>query len=124
MRAECFFMLVGEQDDSDDFGSSQKGKIDVMARDFSAPTGEDKLSKANLPKIMQVKNWGKMSRTKWTHLNNEDTTDRESPWFQKDIMRDKYLAKQGGMKVSYTADAGLARPKGKKLKSYEEYEEQ
>lgn len=33
-------------------------------RDFSAPTGEDKMDKSILPKVMQVKNFGRSGRTK------------------------------------------------------------
>ncbi|GAU30831.1 hypothetical protein TSUD_267510 [Trifolium subterraneum] len=46
----------------------------IFARDFSAPTGEDKMDKTMLPKVMQVKHFGRSGRTKWSHLVNEDTT--------------------------------------------------
>jgi len=46
----------------------------TFSRDFSAPTGEDNMNKAILPKVMQVRNFGRRGRTKWTHLVNEDTT--------------------------------------------------
>ncbi|CAI0385116.1 unnamed protein product [Linum tenue] len=51
----------------------------VFKRDFSAPTGEDKMDKSILPKVMQVKHFGRSGRTKWTHLVNEDTTDWDNP---------------------------------------------
>lgn len=48
---------------------------DIMKRNYMAPTKEDKwLNFETLPKIMQVKNWGMASRTKWTHLVDQDTT--------------------------------------------------
>lgn len=55
------------------------GKDGVFTRDFSAPTGEDKMDKTILPKVMQVKHFGRSGRTKWTHLVNEDTTDWNNP---------------------------------------------
>lgn len=55
------------------------GADNIYARDFSAPTGEDKMDKTILPKVMQVKQFGRSGRTKWTHLVNEDTTDWNNP---------------------------------------------
>jgi len=55
--------------------------------DFNQPTGEDKIDKSILPQVMQVKDWGKTGRTKWTHLTNEDTTNWDAPWAQKDIYK-------------------------------------
>ena len=55
------------------------GSDDIFRCDFSAPTGEDKMDKSILPKVMQVKHFGRSGRTKWTHLVNEDTTDWNNP---------------------------------------------
>lgn len=55
------------------------GADNIYIRDFSAPTGEDKMDKTILPKVMQVKHFGRSGRTKWTHLVNEDTTDWNNP---------------------------------------------
>lgn len=54
--------------------SSVKTGADVRAKDYSAPTAEDKIDKERLPQIMQVKNFGKKGRTKYTHLVDQDTT--------------------------------------------------
>ena len=52
----------------------------IYARDFSSATLEDQFDKSVLPKVMQVKNFGRSGRTKYTHLLHEDTTEFESPW--------------------------------------------
>ncbi|KAK8461984.1 hypothetical protein SEVIR_1G124100v4 [Setaria viridis] len=66
------------QESADDVIQSA-GKEDIYSRDFSEPTGEDKMDKSILPKVMQVKHFGRSGRTKWTHLVNEDTTDWNAP---------------------------------------------
>jgi len=66
------------QSESDDWASTV-GSDGIFTRDFSAPTGEDKMDKTILPKVMQVKHFGRSGRTKWTHLVNEDTTDWNNP---------------------------------------------
>ncbi|KAK9713449.1 hypothetical protein RND81_06G027800 [Saponaria officinalis] len=67
------------QDQPDDKAATM-GSDDIYRRDFSAPTGEDKLNKTILPKVMQVKHFGRSGRTKWTHLVKEDTTDWTTPY--------------------------------------------
>lgn len=90
------------------------GTDNIYNRDFSDPTGEDKMDKTILPKVMQVKHFGRSGRTKWTHLVNEDTTDWNSPWIFNDPLRAKYNTKMAGM------NAPIAKPKGsKKLKDWE-----
>lgn len=101
------------QSDADDCAGTAGGDT-IFTRDFSAPTGEDKMDKTILPKVMQVKHFGRSGRTKWTHLVNEDTTDWNNPWTFNDAMRIKYDAKMAGM------NAPIAKPKGsKKLKDWE-----
>lgn len=101
------------QSDADDQAASV-GTDDIFQRDFSAPTGEDKLDRSILPKVMQVKHFGRSGRTKWTHLVGEDTTDWNSPWTSNDPLRDKYNAKMAGM------NAPISKPKGsKKMKDWE-----
>lgn len=54
--------------------SSVKDSNDVRKKDYSQPTLEDKVDKEKLPQILQVKNFGKRGRTKYTHLLDQDTT--------------------------------------------------
>ncbi|KAF8772549.1 hypothetical protein HU200_005506 [Digitaria exilis] len=101
------------QESADDVIQSA-GKDDIYSRDFSEPTGEDKMDKSILPKVMQVKHFGRSGRTKWTHLVNEDTTDWNAPWATNGPLRAKYNAKMAGM------NAPIAKPKGsKKLKDWD-----
>ena len=79
----------------DAMGTTSTG--DIYMRDFSEPTGEDKFDKTVLPKVMQVKNFGRSGRTKWSHLVNEDTTNFEGPWAANDNQRVKYNAKMAAM---------------------------
>ena len=53
---------------------------EIKERDFTAPTREDKLDITLLPKVMQVKNFGRAGRTKYTHLADQDTTDKSAGW--------------------------------------------
>ncbi|KAM4677371.1 microfibrillar-associated protein 1 [Discoglossus pictus] len=64
---------------------------DVYKRDFSAPTLEDHFNKTILPKVMQVKNFGRSGRTKYTHLVDQDTTSFESAWGQESTQNAKFF---------------------------------
>ncbi|CAM6037547.1 unnamed protein product [Sphagnum compactum] len=98
-----------ESDDRDAAGGDA-----IYRRDFSAPTGEDKMDKTILPKVMQVKHFGRSGRTKWTHLVAEDTTKWDNPWTYNDPLRAKYNNKMAGM------NRPIAKPAGsKKLKDWE-----
>ncbi|KAE8660047.1 hypothetical protein F3Y22_tig00116959pilonHSYRG00529 [Hibiscus syriacus] len=101
------------QSDADD-PAATAGAHNIYHRDFSAPTGDDKMDKTILPKVMQVKHFGRSGRTKYTHLVNEDTTDWNNPWTYNDPLRAKYNAKMAAV------NAPIAKPKGsKKLKDWE-----
>ncbi|KAJ7295173.1 hypothetical protein O6H91_Y392900 [Diphasiastrum complanatum] len=102
------------QSGPDDTAATSGGE-NIYRRDFSAPTGDDKMDKTILPKVMQVKHFGRSGRTKWTHLVAEDTTQWDTPWTYNDPLRAKYNSKMAGM------NRPIAKPKGsKKLKDWEE----
>ncbi|KAH9117877.1 hypothetical protein LEN26_012382 [Aphanomyces euteiches] len=76
---------------------SIKSENDVRRREADEPTLEDKLNRENLPAIMQVKNFGKSGRTKYTHLTDQDTTDFITP-LKNDELRAQYASKLSGLK--------------------------
>ncbi|KAI9480726.1 MAG: splicing factor, Prp19-binding domain-containing protein [Benjaminiella poitrasii] len=53
---------------------------EIFKRDYTAPTIDEVRSKELLPEVMQVKNFGLAGRTKYTHLVDQDTSSRDSPW--------------------------------------------
>merc|ERR1711992_189197 len=71
----------------------------VYKRDISGATLEDKFDKTVLPKVMQVKNFGRSGRTKYTHLVDQDTTDFDAAWAQDSATSQKfYRGTAGGTK--------------------------
>ena len=76
---------------------------DVFKRDFSSSTLDDHFDKTVLPKVMQVKNFGKSGRTKYTHLVDQDTTQFDSPWCAETAQNLKFYNSQAaGLKQSFT----------------------
>ncbi|KAK6631746.1 hypothetical protein RUM43_013810 [Polyplax serrata] len=72
---------------------------EVFKRDFSSATLEDHFDKTILPKVMQVKNFGRSGRTKYTHLVDQDTTHLDSPWAADTAQNLKFYNNQAaGMK--------------------------
>ncbi|XP_042903231.1 microfibrillar-associated protein 1A isoform X2 [Parasteatoda tepidariorum] len=85
---------------------------DVYKRDFSAPTLEDHFDKTILPKVMQVKNFGRSGRTKYTHLVDQDTTIFDSPWMAETAQNIKFHHNQaGGMKQVFDRPSAQKRKK-------------
>lgn len=73
------------------------------------------MDKSILPKVMQVKHFGRAGRTKWTHLVDQDTTEWDTPWTTNDPLRAKYNQKMAAMARP------IEKPKGsKKLKDWEQ----
>lgn len=51
---------------------------------------------------IQVKNFGRSGRTKYTHLADQDTTEGDSPWNSEMTLSRKFQAKMaGGFKQSF-----------------------
>ncbi|XP_072402995.1 microfibrillar-associated protein 1 [Diabrotica undecimpunctata] len=69
---------------------------DVYKRDFTQATLEDHFDKTILPKVMQVKNFGRSGRTKYTHLVEQDTTKFDSPWSVENTQNIKFHSQQAG----------------------------
>jgi microfibrillar-associated protein 1 len=88
---------------------------DMLKRDFSAPTLDDRVNKEALPEVMQVKNYGLKGRSKWTHLANEDTSRPDAAWSRKTDITMKTIRKMGGMH-----DATLERPSVKRQRRDDE----
>lgn len=85
---------------------------EVFKQDFSAPTLEDHFDKTILPKVMQVKNFGRCGRTKYTHLVDQDTTQFDSPWVSDTANNIKYHQdKAGGMKQVFDRPSLYKRKK-------------
>eukprot|EP01035_Chromulina_nebulosa_P021703 gene21703-28086_t len=70
---------------------------DVRKRDYSQPTLEDKINKEKLPTVLQVKNFGKKGRTKYTHLVDQDTTDFKTDVRPIQPIIEKYMNKRSGI---------------------------
>lgn len=74
----------------------------VYKRDFAKPTLEDHFDKTVIPKVMQVKNFGRSGRTKYTHLVDQDTTQMDSPWTQDNTLAMKFhTVRAGGSKQTF-----------------------
>ena len=80
-----------------DEDSMEQGGEDVRKRKYDDVTGDDKFNKLALPKIMQVKKWGMIGNTKYTHLKDQDTTDYSSGWASNDVLANRIRSKMGGV---------------------------
>ena len=88
---------------------TKAGLNDVRKRSYEdAATGEDQFNFEALPEILQVKDFGKRGKTKYTHLRDQDTSN-----FKESIKKDQYLASKYISKMSGIGDIDLYK-RGKK----------
>ena len=66
----------------------------MFKRDVAVPTLEDHFDKTVLPKVMQVKNFGRSGRTKYTHLVDQDTSQADAPWTSHTAQNLKFHTQQ------------------------------
>ena len=93
------------------FDSIQDEEAEVFKRDFAVPTLEDHFDKTVLPKVMQVKNFGRSGRTKYTHLVDQDTSQADAPWASHTAQNLKFHTQHaGGVKQIFERPA-LKKPK-------------
>jgi microfibrillar-associated protein 1 len=91
------------------FGDATDDKL--LNRDYSAPTAADAGNKEMLPETMQVKDFGKRGRTKWTHLTAEDTTAFVDGWGdKKNPANYRSVGKMAGMKGDLSRPSKKHRP--------------
>lgn len=86
----------------------------VFQQDFAQPTLEDHFDKTKLPAVMQVKNFGRAGRTKYTHLVDQDTTAFDSPWSASNPHNIKFQATHGGGFKQIFSKPTATKHKGKK----------
>lgn len=83
---------------------SLKDKEDVRTKNYAKEaTLEDTVDKEKLPEVLQVKNFGKRGRTKYTHLLDQDTTfnmksSKRTDSRKDDRIMDKFLNGRSGVK--------------------------
>jgi microfibrillar-associated protein 1 len=88
-------------------GFFQDSSDPIFQRDYNLAVGEEIRDKTMLPKAMQVRRdkFGKKGQTKYTHLNDQDTTNFD-PFFKVDEnLREQARMKQGGYKSSNIFDS-------------------
>eukprot|EP00924_Labyrinthula_sp_SR-Ha-C_P008376 snap_masked-scaffold_11-processed-gene-11.5-mRNA-1 protein AED:0.31 eAED:0.31 QI:0/-1/0/1/-1/1/1/0/390 len=67
----------------------REGRADPRRQDWQGATADDRRNMEILPEIMQRKNFGKKSQSKWTHLANEDTSKGDNLWAESERNKNK-----------------------------------
>ncbi|XP_065223109.1 microfibrillar-associated protein 1 [Planococcus citri] len=85
----------------------------IFKRNFATATLDDHFDKTILPKVMQVKNFGRSGRTKYTHLVDQDTTQFDSPWISETSQNLKFHNNQAAGVKQVFARPSLRKHKQK-----------
>jgi microfibrillar-associated protein 1 len=72
------------------------GENEVLKRDFAGPTLADHFDKTVLPRVLQVKNFGRRGRTKYTHLIDQDPSQPDTPWASQTSPNLKFHTRHAG----------------------------
>ncbi|KAJ3259105.1 Microfibrillar-associated protein 1 [Boothiomyces macroporosus] len=88
-----------------------EGKVgEALAKtDEAAPTAQDMADRTAMPSVLQVKNFGMRSRTKYTHLTDQDTTGFDAAWSKPENFSSSIQQRMGGMKSGFTKPATKKR---------------
>lgn len=72
----------------------------LQQRNYIQATGNGRgVQRDTLPAVLQVRDFGKKGRSKWTHLTNEDTTAHDYGWGDKKNVVNYYsIERMGGMR--------------------------
>lgn len=82
----------------------------ILKRNVALPTLEDHFDKSIMPKVMQVKNFGRHGQTKYTHLKDQDTTVFDAAWAQDSVVNQRMDKKRAAVKQDFD------RPSVKRVK--------
>ncbi|CAG8735883.1 18819_t:CDS:2, partial [Acaulospora morrowiae] len=84
---------------------------EIFKRNYTDATPDEAVHKELLPKVMQVKNFGRAGQTKWTHLVDQDTSKKDAAWSKNTLVNKSTISKMGGM------HGGFDKPTSKKRKT-------
>ncbi len=98
---------------------SKADENDVRKRKYDGATGEDQFDFEKLPSVLQVKNFGKKGRTKYTHLVDQDTSRIDGGLRIDRTVEEKMRSKLGGVGL-IDRDRDRDRQKKRAALSFEE----
>ena len=72
----------------------------LRKRDFTEAVERDRIDRDTLPGVLQVRDFGKRGKSKWTHLTNEDTTSFDYGWGAKNNYDERVVSRMAGSRSS------------------------